>query len=280
MSAAAAIAAIIDAAAKIYTAYNAKEENRRQFAQLSSILSQANSELISQMEIVIGSALNKDKKDYCTDRLQSLSTFFLEYKNNPLDIDKLRCIDQEPQFLLNRLDNPEDSLPAIHTFIGTATLRIDALALKSEFEPGDKVNAIELAKRSIEYAKQARSLMLENIDKRVTVTYKQFFMLHPDRHEGSFKYCRVEGVLKRDSKTVKKTIWDTEDRGQDYNMNRYGFWGSDLPLSKKRCLDDGTHAISGDLESRKISIASEIIKELPLSVIDQCIESWSAFASA
>jgi hypothetical protein len=281
---AAVIAAIIEVAGKIYTAYNDKEENRALISEFSNMLSLAHAELISQLTDIIGNALSQDKIKDCNDRLESLAMFFSEYANNPLDIDKLRCIDRETQFLLNRLDDPQDSLPAIHVYLGAASLRIDALALKSEFEPGDKINAVNLARRSIDYAKSVKILLADSPRQRISLIYDadvHLDMYNRGDDANPFHYCVCTGTVRKDRNIIKSIKYDTQDEGED-NISRYGggiLIGNRLKKAKQRCLEDGVNYMGGRLEKLKNEQIAEITASLPLTEIDKCIDGWSAFAS-
>jgi hypothetical protein len=268
------VAAIIQAAGKLYTAYADREENRRQMSEFAKLLSSANSVLITEMEKIVAKALEQQIINECTDRLQSLSVFYSENAANPMDLDKLRRIDQESQFILNRLDNPDTCIPAIHTYMGVATLRINSLALKSEFEPGDRINAINLAKTSIDYVTQVRRLLDLVPPARITLKYESGIMHHAGRREDSYFYCRVTAFLKRDGKTLKKVVWDTEEQGQDHNS----MFSPLIYNNDERCHQHGVAAIEPQIGPTRDQLINEIQNSLPYGDIDNCIDSWKTFS--
>jgi hypothetical protein len=92
--------------------------------------------------------LNEVKLEDCVNRLATLSTFLDEYRNNPSDVAKLSLIEQQAQYALDILNDPDLEIPGVHLYAGVASLRISSLLLKASFQPGDLENAKGVARRA------------------------------------------------------------------------------------------------------------------------------------
>jgi hypothetical protein len=269
------VLAIAEAAKALATVFAEREKNRNMMAEFSSILAKNNEILIREMGAVVRKALSDQVVADCNNMMQTLSLFYNEYANNPLDIEKLTTIEQQCQFVLNRLDDPEIALAGIRTYLGVASLRISALALKSEFQPGDRVNATNLAVESIKYAKNARSSLLEVPSKRVVAGFTSggdFMRARDDAHD-DYYVCNWNLYLKLDGKTVAEDSNWTEDG--------YPSYGSTEKLkADKQCRDETQIRLAKNkkIQAKKKQLEDKILAELPFGEIDTCVKCWEEFS--
>lgn len=271
------IAAIAQAAAKLYTAYTEREQNRREISDFAALIAANSKSLVQEIESVLRRSVDAQVISDCENRMQALSVFFKEYANNSLDIDKLRTIDQETMFILAQLDDPNVSLPAITLYLSVATLRIDALALKAEFEPGDRANAKAQALRALEYTKEARRL-LENVpDTRVSVDYREICTWSRVSEDTVVPYCRVWGFVRLDGKKVLTK--EVTRQGDEYGAGGAsdGQIISDHSI-KDPLISDAKHEIQSYISDKVNELKNSIRASTPFAVIDKCIAAWEAFS--
>jgi hypothetical protein len=239
------VAAIAQASIKLYTAYAEKEKNRREISDFAALVAANSKLLVLAIENVLKRNGDAQVIADCQNRLEALSAFFSEYANNSLDVDKLRQIDQQAMYILAELDDPCISLPAVSLYLSVATLRINALALKAEFEPGDKENAKAQALRSIDYAKQSRSQLEKVPDQRVTVRYKETGGWD-SRCDGEWVFiCDVQGSVCLDGKRML-----TKQVRRESDIYSGSGQPGRPPQEKEELLDSARREILGDLKSK------------------------------
>ncbi len=268
----AVVLAIAEAAKALATAYAEREKNRDMMAEFSSIIAKNNEILIREMGALIRKSLSDQVVAECNNMMQTLSLFYNEYANNPLDIDKLTTIEQQCQFVLNRLDDPEIALAGIRTYLGVASLRINALALKSEFQPGDRVNAKNLAVLSVKFAQNARSSLLQVPSERVVADFiSSVTSILAPGDAGDFWRCSMRLELKLDGKSIIK-----EDYINDYDPQSC----LDYFTAGEKCLEEAKAGLSNnkEIQAKKKELEDRILTELPFGEIDTCIRCWEEFS--
>lgn len=160
-------AILLQIAKALYKDHQEKEKNAAEMAALAKILRDSNSALVEEMSRLINTAFSSQKLTECDNRLQALEIFYGEYSNNPADFDKLKTIEQECQFILSILDDEDIRLSGISTYMGAASLRINALLLKADTQPGELQNAKDLAKRSADHVDGVIPELTEGAESRI-----------------------------------------------------------------------------------------------------------------
>jgi len=253
----------IGAAKIIASAYLDKRQNAQEAAQISALLAANNAVLIQEMERIISQEFDLRILAECNNILATLSVFYQEYANNPDDFAKLSLIEQQCQFALDKLDDPGTRFPGIQTYAATTSLRINALALKSNFQSGDKLNARASAERSRKYFEVTKPQLIEATKARVgpLLAIDSFNCSGPLGRNG-VKVCTCLHIAQY---TVdgKNAFARTEASG----------------VSNKTACDSSPvgQSLRREAEESRTQKINQLVAALPLKQMEQCMTEWKNF---
>ena len=161
------MAAIVEAA-KLIAAYNEQKHiEAATFAGFAKILKDNNEALIRDMTSIVHQAFSQEKLNECNNTLQTLSTFFQDYAENPAGQDKILECDLKAQYVIDILDDDDIAAAGIRSYLTAASLRISVLLLRSVFEPDALRIAVTLARNSIDYVTRMQPILVEMTERRV-----------------------------------------------------------------------------------------------------------------
>jgi len=257
---------IVEAAQLLVTAYVDRQQNADRMSQIARMIAANNAVLIAEMSRIVKQAFSDFKLDDCNNKLATLATFYGEYATNLEDFAKLQLIEQQCQFVLDNLNDPDIKFSGITSYVTVASLRINALALKSHFQSADKENAKNLATDSIHYVEGIKPQLIDAVKARVSPTY-----LVPQYSSSAGGH----GV----SRTCFCYCYYTID-GSTENFQTDFARGLDAAESPQKCSDyfnSQDQSLYINVESKRNQRIDELIKSLPLEEIDKSIEAWKDF---
>jgi len=261
-----AVTLVIEAAQLLVTAYVDRQQNADRMSQIARLIAANNTILIAEMSRIVKQAFSDFKLNDCNNKLATLSTFYGEYATNLGDFAKLQLIEQQCQFVLDNLDDPDLKFSGIKSYIAVASLRINALALKSHFQPADKDNARNLASNSIAYVESVKPQLIDAVKARVSPTF-----LVP-RFETNHSRS---GTSYRCSALCLYTV-DGSNENPQSAISR----DADTIKSSQSCSDYFNltdRSLYNDVESKRHQRIDELVRSLPLEEIDKSVEAWKEF---
>jgi hypothetical protein len=282
----AAIIKVAELVAKVAIDQNEKKSKALLVSDIARLIADNNAILIREMSSIVGKAFSQAKLDACNNTLSTLAIFYREFANNPEDLSKLSIIDQQAQFVLDILNDEDIALAGVRTYLATASIRMNALVAKAEFQQGDLANAKEVAVDSVAYVARMWPLLVESTIKRVTQLElypssckknigrdfdgNQTFDLHccaliQIKVDGDYAY--VEEV----DTGVELPKFDKMHKGQ-FMCRRIVLDGYNVPDIRKRILEKAGSAQSG--------LEQKLIGDLPLREMEACALQWKAFSQA
>ena len=255
----------------LYKREQERQQNAERMAGFARLIAENNGVLVQEMSRIVNQAFSQAKLDSCNNTLSTLSTFYKEYAVNPADNIKLNTIEQQAQFTLDILDDLDIRFSSVRTYLAVASLRINALALKSSFPEGaaEIENAKNLAAASAEYITGLRPLLISATQARVGTV-----RIYSIRSPGS-------GPTRGGGGSAASCT----------GVARFSLDGNDIYV--KGCIaprDAAANSHTCELAVRaKLSAAAaaahddkvnELVAQLPLAEMDECVSLWSSYANS
>jgi hypothetical protein len=260
--------AAIAEAAKLISAYNEqKRVEASTFAGFARILKENNEALIRDMSSIVQQAFSQAKLDQCNNTLQTLSTFFQDYAENPAGRDKLIECDHKAQYVMDILDDDDIAAAGIRSYLTAASLRISVLLLRSEFEPDALRNAVSLALHSIKYVTQIQPVLVGMTERRVGGVTLKSLGIDGIKHE-----LETVGTLFLDGQPYIRETLKKECNPNIRNDN--------TPMSCVYTRKNQEERVEAVLYKKQFFLKQNLREQLPLNEITECSQSWQTFADS
>ena len=262
-------------AAKLIAAYNEKRSiEASTLAGFARIIQENNDALIRDMSSILRQAFSQAKLTQCNNTLQTLSTFFQDYAENPAGIDKIKECDLQAAYVMDILDDEDIAFAGIRSYLAAASLRIGSLLLRSVFEPDAFKNAVSLSKKCIEYVAKFKPLLINTTEQRVSpVTTNLYWSEGGEGPGGQVPFCTGVSRVFLDGAEV---FTDTKIISLQRPPGQIGGPEPDRAEVEQKLEIAIIQAVRG----KRQKLIDKLLAELPLNEMAECSKYWKTFADA